>query len=712
MRQAADLHFAAIAVTDRNTLAGVVRGYLMAKESGLRYVVGCRLVFRDGTPDILAWPTNRAAYGRLCRLLSSGNLRAEKGDCHLDLGDLLAWGEGLCLGVVPGLRPDAALESTIEALRAAFPGNVWLMASATYGVGDQRRLALIERAARRCGVPMLATNDVLYHVPERRPLQDVLTCIREKTTLVGAGRRLGANAERHLKSPAEMARLFRDYPEAIAETARLLDRLTFSLEELRYQYPAETAGPNANPQDALVRLVEAGVRFRFPGGLTPKLRASLDHELDLIGKLKFAAYFLTVHDIMEYARGQGILCQGRGSAANSIVCYCLRITEVDPGVCGLLFERFISEERGEPPDIDVDFEHERREEVMQYIYRKYGRHRTGLTATVITYRSRSAVREVGKVFGLSDDVVGALNGTVWGWSSHAVPDEDVRRAGLDPNEATMRRVIDLSAEIAGFPRHLSQHVGGFVMTRDRLDEMIPVMNAAMEDRTTVEWDKDDLNALGILKVDILALGMLSCIRGAFDLLRERYGEEYTLATLPKEEPAVYRMLQRADTVGVFQVESRAQMSMLPRLKPEGILRSRHRGRDRPPGPDPGRHGPSLSSPPAGSGADRISLRRTPRGSRQDPRRAACFRNRPCASPSSPPVFRRARPIVSAAPWRPSSASARSGISANGSSTEWWRETTPAISPSAVSARSKASAIMASPRATRRVSRCWFMRRRG
>jgi error-prone DNA polymerase len=574
VQRAKDLGLAAIAICDRNTLAGVVRGHIMAKEVGLRYVVGCRLTFRDGTPDILVWPTDRAAYGRLCRLLTAGNLRAEKGQCHLDLADLIEWGEGLIFGCcdsssTPSHERATArdLVAVLADLSSSFPGNVSLVASCTYGDGDRRRLARLARIAASTKIPMMATNDVLYHVPERRPLQDVLTCIREKTTLAGAGFRLAANAERHLKPPDEMRRLFREYPDAVSETLRILDRLTFSLDELSYQYPDETAR-GVSPQEALVRLTEDGAHFRYPDGIPPRVRESIDHELALIGRLHFAAYFLTIHDIMEYARSQGILCQGRGSAANSVVCYCLRITEVDPEMCGLLFERFLSEERNEPPDIDVDFEHERREIVMQYIYEKYGRHRTSLTATVITYRARSAIREVGKVFGLSEDAVGALASTTWGWSSEGLPDDDVRRAGLDPREKTLRMALDLSAELNGFPRHLSQHVGGFVITRDRLDEMMPVMNAAMEDRNTVEWDKDDLNALGILKVDILALGMLTCIRRAFDFLKESYGMECALATLPPKDEAVYRMLCRADTIGVFQVESRAQMSMLPRLKPK------------------------------------------------------------------------------------------------------------------------------------------------
>ena len=591
VHEAARLGLAGIAVTDRNTLAGVVRGHIAAKEAGYRYTVGCRLAFRDTprsepsaipgkalslvkpplpetTPDILAWPMNRDAYGRLCRLLTLGNRRAEKGECHLDLADLLDWGKDMVLGVMPGERPDAALELTLAALKDAFPATVRLMANRRHGAGDQRRLALLARLARRLGVPLLATNDVLYHVPERRPLQDVITCIREHVTLTTAGKRLEANAERHLKDAAEMARLFRDYPQAIAESEAVLERIDFSLDELQYQYPDEPTGAAASPQEALRKLTETGARFRYPGGVPEKVRAAIAHELELIESRQYAPYFLTVYDIVRFAREQEILCQGRGSAANSAICFCLGITEVDPEKSELLFERFISPERNEPPDIDVDFEHERREEVIQYVYNKYGRDRAGIAATVISYRTRSAVREVGKAFGLSEDAIGALASTTWGWSSEGVRDADARRAGLDPTERTMARVLALSEELIGFPRHLSQHVGGFVMTRDRLDEMVPVMNAAMDERTHVEWDKDDLDALHMLKVDVLALGMLSCIRRAFEFMAKHYGNRRTLATIPGEDPAVYRMLKRADSLGVFQVESRAQMTMLPRLRPE------------------------------------------------------------------------------------------------------------------------------------------------
>jgi error-prone DNA polymerase len=569
VRRAEKLGLAGIAVTDLNTLAGVVRGHVMAKETGFPYAVGCRLAFRDSTPDIFAWPTDRAAYGRLCRLLTLGNRRAEKGACHLDLDDLLAWGSGMMLALMPGRQPNPRLGATLGRLKDCFADAIRLVVTRPHGAGDHRRLMQLKRLADRFAVPLLASNDVLYHAPERRPLQDVVTCIREKTTLAAAGRRLEANAERHLKGPAEIGRLFRELPEAVAESRAIFERLAFSLDELRYQYPDEPTGVAASPQEALETLAEAGAAERYPGGVPAKVRDSLRHELQLIGECDYAPYFLTVYDLIRFARSKGILCQGRGSAANSAVCYCLGITEVDPNVSDLLFERFVSAERKEPPDIDVDFEHERREEVMQYVYDKYGRHRTGLAATVITYRARSALREVGKVFGLSEDAVGALSGAVWGWSSGKLPDQEVRRAGLDPDEPAMRRVLDLAAELAGFPRHLSQHVGGFVMTRDRLDEIVPIANAAMEDRTTVEWDKDDLNALNILKVDVLALGMLSCVGRAFAFLESHYGVTPTIADLrKKEDPAVYAMLRRADSLGTFQVESRAQMSMLPRLKPE------------------------------------------------------------------------------------------------------------------------------------------------
>ncbi len=429
--------------------------------------------------------------------------------------------------------------------------------------GLARRAAL----ARAIGAPLIATNDALMHAPERRALADVLTCIREKTTLEAAGRLTQANAERHLKAPREMARLFAEAPQAVAETIRFLDGLAFSLDELKHCYPEELREGHATPQAALEAFTWEGAETRYPDGVPERTREALTHELKLIASLNYAPYFLTVHDIVRFARSKEILCQGRGSAANSAVCYCLRITEVDPARFDLLFERFISPERNEPPDIDVDFEHERREEVIQYIYDHYGRERAGLAAAVITYRTRSAIREMAKVFGLSDDVIAALNGTAWGQETTPIGEDRVRAIGLDPADPTLKLALKMAKELIGFPRHLTQHSGGFVITRDRLDEVMPVMNTAMDKRTMVEWDKDDLDALGLLKVDVLALGMLTALSKGFKLLDKHYGERLTLANIPPEEACVYAMIQRADTIGVFQIESRAQMSMLPRLKP-------------------------------------------------------------------------------------------------------------------------------------------------
>jgi error-prone DNA polymerase len=564
MVQAAHLGFAGLGLCDRNSVAGVVRAHLVKREQNLslRYHPGARLVFADDTPDIIAYPRDRAAWGRLCRLLTLGNLRAEKGECILHLDDLLTHVEGLELIVMSASAP------LLSRLREAAPGRVRLAASMLYRGRDRARLARTRELAHAASVPLIAVNDVLYHHPNRRPLADVLTCIREKLIIDHAGRRLAANAERYLKSGEEMARLFRDAPEVIEETLKLSDALTFSLDELKYEYPDETIGGFATPQEALAYFTFEGAKQRYPDGVPDKVKQGLDHELALIAELKYARYFLTVYDIVRYARSQKILCQGRGSAANSAVCYCLGITEVDPERIDLLFERFISTERHEPPDIDVDFEHKRREEVIQYIYGKYGRERAGIAAMVISYRGRSAIREVGKAFGLSEDTIGALSSSIWGGGGGDVKKDAIARAGIDTDSRRVRQIVALSREINGFPRHLSQHVGGFVITRSRLDEVVPIGNGAMDERTFVEWDKDDLDALGILKVDILGLGMLSCIHKGLDLMEKHYGERHTLSSIPDKDPAVYRMLCRADSLGVFQVESRAQMSMLPRLKPK------------------------------------------------------------------------------------------------------------------------------------------------
>ncbi len=556
----------AIGIADRNTLAGVVRAHTAAKDVGLQLLVGARLVTEDDF-HVICYPTNRAAYGRLSQLLTQGNRRAPKGECYLSIEDILSFGEGQIFIVLPGEEITGRFRAHLGRLREAFRDNTYLALSYLYHGDDLKRLTALDGLAREVGVPTVAINDVLYHDPSRRPLQDVVTCIREHTTISKAGKLLLANAERHLKPPQEMGRLFQYFPDALARTIEIAGRVTFSLDELAYEYPDEVLGEGGTPQGELVHLTWEGVRGRFPDGVPDRVRQAIAHELDLIDELNYAPYFLTVYDMVRFARNQGILCQGRGSAANSVVCYCLGITSVDPMQIDLLFERFVSAERNEPPDIDVDFEHERREEVIQYIYEKYGRHRAGIAATVITYRTKSAVREVGKAMGLSLDMVGALADTIWGWHSGGVDEAQIREIGLDPTDHNLMLAMELTRQLIGFPRHLSQHVGGFVITRGALSEVVPIANAAMPDRTFVEWDKDDLDALGILKVDVLALGMLTCIAKSFSLFKEHYDLEYDLATLPKEDPRVYDMLCEADSVGVFQVESRAQMSMLPRLKP-------------------------------------------------------------------------------------------------------------------------------------------------
>jgi error-prone DNA polymerase len=583
-------------VCDRNSFAGVVRGHVAARENadlvpGFRYLAGVRLVFADSTPDIVAYPTDRVAYGRLCKLLTAGNRLGEKGAPHLTLDMLLGRSgpagtrdqgpaENASAGQVLILLPDEAdwarTADTLEQLALAAPERVWLAGIARYGGTDRARLNRIAALARQCGVPMLASNDVLYHEPGRRMVQDVVTCIREHLTLETAGRRLEANAERHLKPAREMARIFADHPEAIAETVRVAGRIGFSLDQLRYNYPEETIGNGETAQETLERLTWAGADRRYPNGVPEAVRKSIWTELCLIAYKHYAAYFLTVHDIVMYARHERkILCQGRGSAANSAVCYCLEITEVDPAKASLVFGRFISTERDEPPDIDVDFEHERREEVMAYVYAKYGGKRTGLTANVICYRSKSAIRETAKVFGVSEDMVVAFNQLHWGWGSRFDLGEVVG-IGLNPDDPVLAQMFAVVDALRTFPRHLSQHVGGFVITRDSLESMVPIGKSAMDSRTIIEWNKDDIDALGILKVDILALGMLSCLRRGFELMRSQYGIELTLAELLAEETGegpfdkaeVYAMIQRADTLGVFQIESRAQMSMLPRLRPD------------------------------------------------------------------------------------------------------------------------------------------------
>lgn len=578
VHQASKLGIPVIGIADHNTLAGVVRAYKELDNDKVlhkpKLLIGARIVFIDGTPDIFVYPCDRAAYGRLCQLLTRGKrgddiTRIEKGECRLTFADLLEFSEGqLLILTLPHRFDDAKALDVLSKLKASRAEGVWLAASLIYRGDDRRRLARLDDLAAQAKVPLLATNEVLYHDPGRRPLQDVLTCIREKTTIEAVGRKLEANAERFMKTPREMARLFRDFPEAIAETMRFADKIDFSLDQLKYQYPDEPVPPGKTAQGHLEDLTWAGVDTYFGGNIDDKLRATLKKELALIAELKYAHYFLTVHDIVHYARSQNILCQGRGSAANSAVCYVLGITSVDPTKVDLLFERFISKERLEPPDIDVDFEHSRREEVMQYVYRRYGRHRAAIIATVIHYRPRSAIRDVGKALGLTEDVTAALADTVWGSWGKGLNDMQVRQAGLDPQNPMINLAVELATELIEFPRHLSQHVGGYVLTQDRLDTYVPIGNAAMDDRTFIEWDKDDVDALNMMKVDVLALGMLTCIRKCFDLIADHKGQRYELSDIKSEDDdEVYQMLQRGESLGVFQVESRAQMNMLPRLKP-------------------------------------------------------------------------------------------------------------------------------------------------
>ncbi|MBB4186848.1 error-prone DNA polymerase [Sinorhizobium terangae] len=560
---------AGLGIADRNSVAGVVRAHAKAKVEGYPFRPGARLVFADGTPDILAYPRNRKGWGHLCRLLSAGNLRSKKGECTLYLADLFEWQEDLLLIIMQGEgRPDAGfLGGILEKLQQQAGNRLYLGMTPRYDGFDRHDFAVLAALARKAGVRLLATNDALYHDPQYRPLADVVTAIREHVAVASAGFLLQKNAERHLKGPKEMARLFSDYPEAIVNARKFFKRLAFNLDELSHQYPDENA-EGETPAETLKRLVAEGAAERYPAGVPEKVTRQIEYELELINDKKYEPYFLTVHKLVKFAREEKILCQGRGSAANSSVCFCLGITDVDPQKFTLLFDRFLSRDRDEPPDIDVDFEHERREEVIQHIYRTYGKEHAGLTAAVISYRSRSAGREVAKAFGLSEDVQSALVSSIWGWSSSAFTEEQAKAAGLDASDPLTRRVLGYASLLLNFPRHLSQHVGGFVITRDRLDEVVPIMNTAMPDRYMIEWDKDDLDHLKILKVDVLALGMLTCLAKAFKLLEAHYEEKKELAEIYQDQKkVVYDMICRADTVGVFQIESRAQMSMLPRLQP-------------------------------------------------------------------------------------------------------------------------------------------------
>ncbi len=603
---------AGLAIADENSVAGVVRAHVAAREvarsvrlraqheaaHGLvgppaprgarrgasadiratpRLIPAARLVLEDGF-TATALPRDRAAWGRLSRLLTLGRRRADKGACLLRLNDLLEWGEGLELLLhplpqAPTGRPGAG-DWLVQARRLTrrFAGQTSLLMAPVYDGQDRPRFARLAALAARLAIPPVASGAPLMHHGRRRALVDVLSAIRLGCRVDELGRAAQPNAERRLRSEAEMLRLFQGHEAAVHYSGEIAARLGFSLDELRYEYPSEVAGQES-PDARLARLAHKGLRTRYPEGIPARVSKMLTHELALIGKLKYAPYFLTVRDIVAFARGRGILCQGRGSAANSVTCYALGVTSVSPEIGSMVFERFVSEARDEPPDIDVDFEHERREEVIQHIYEKYGRHRAGLCATVIHYRGKRAIREVGRAMGLGEDTIAAMSSQVWGWggvgknASGGLRAERLREIGLDPRDRHLQLVLRLCDEIQGFPRHLSQHVGGFIITEGRLDELVPVENAAMEDRTVICWDKDDIDALGILKVDVLSLGMLTAIRKALDLMRAHLGADYTLSSLPPEDARVYDMLCRADSLGVFQVESRAQMNFLPRMKP-------------------------------------------------------------------------------------------------------------------------------------------------
>ena len=555
------LGMTSLAVTDRNSLAGIVRAHQRAREAGIRLIVGCRLDLADG-PSVLVYPTDRAAYSRLTRLLSVGKGRAGKGKCKLYWPDLAAAAEGL----IAILCTDPT-EANIRRLKADFGDRGYVALTLMHRPNDAVRLRTIADIAGSLGVPTVATNDVLYHAAGRRILQDVLSCIREGCGIDELGQRREWSAVRQLQSPEEMVRLFNRHPDAIAHTRQIAQRCRFSLDELCYQYPHEVHIAGLTAQQTLEQRTWEGAAARYPDGLPDKVRKQLRHELDLIDGLEYAPYFLTVDSIVRFARSQDILCQGRGSAANSAVCFVLGITSIDPTRSDLLFERFVSAERREPPDIDVDFEHERREEVIQWIYETYGRHRSALCATIIRYRGRGAVRDVGKALGLTEDVTGALASQVWSWSEEGVAEQHAAALNFNLADRRLRLTLDLARELIGFPRHMSQHPGGFVLTEDRLDDLVPIEPASMVNRQVIEWDKDDIDVLRFMKVDVLGLGMLGCMRRAFDLLAEHKRQPLNLATIPAEDPATYAMIRKADTLGTFQIESRAQMSMLPRLKP-------------------------------------------------------------------------------------------------------------------------------------------------
>lgn len=575
VEQAAKLGYKAVAITDRNTLAGIVRAHVAARGKNIRFIPACRLDLLDG-PSLLAYPTNKTAYANLSALLTEGNLRAEKGDCHLYRADVYKYAAGIKIIVIPpaSLNTDFDFQpefiEALEEYKEALGSSLYLAATFGYNGDDNKKLFRLSQLEERLEIPLVATNNVHYHASDRRELQDVLTCIREKCTIHTAGFKLHSNAERYLKAIEEMYRLFRQYPEAIKRALELADACQFSLDELKYLYPEEITSEGRTPMEELVYLTWKGAHEHFGEVIPQKIKETIDMELEFIGRKDYASYFLTVYDYVREARSRKILCQGRGSAANSVVCYCLGVTSVNPSKFKLLFARFMSDERNEPPDIDVDFEHERREEIMQYIYEKYGRDRAGIVATVTQVHWKGAVRDVGKAMGLSIDVINVLSKSAYefteDWFEGKAPDS----SSFSSQDPHLRKVLELTGQYIGFPRQLGQHTGGFVITRGKLHELCPILNARMEDRTNVEWNKDDIEALGFMKVDVLALGMLTCIRKAFDLAERHYNLNLTLANIPQDDPKVYEMISHADTLGVFQIESRAQMSMLPRLRPQNF----------------------------------------------------------------------------------------------------------------------------------------------
>ncbi|MEJ7740302.1 MAG: error-prone DNA polymerase [Chitinophagaceae bacterium] len=572
VEQAAAYGYTEIAITDRNSFAGLVRGHVAAKAKGMRIIPGCRLDLLDG-PSLLAYPTHTHAYSQLCSLLTAGNLRAEKGECLLYKADVYQYAKGMKFIVLPPpvlnelFDFDASFKKVLQKYRDVFGEHLYLAASRSYLGDDGKKLHRLAQLSAQLQIPMVATNDVHYHEPARRQLQDILTCIREKCTIYTAGFLLHQNAERYLKPSEEMLRLFRHYPGAIQRTQEIAEACNFSLDTLKYQYPEEITSDGRTPQQELAFQVWLGAQQHFGQVIPEKTVMAINHELAFIEQMNYAAYFLTVYDIVRFARDQGILCQGRGSAANSTICYCLGITSVDPTKFDLLFERFLSAARNEPPDIDVDFEHERREEVIQYIYQKYGRDRAAIVATVTQQHQKGAMRDVAKAMGLSIDTINRLSGSIWEFTAEWFEEKRLIEQGLNPGDKHLHKVLDLTRQFMGFPRQLGQHTGGFVITRGKLSDLCPIMNARMENRTCIEWNKDDIDALGFLKIDVLALGMLTCIRKAFEIAKQHYGLDLTLANIPQDDPAVYEMICHADTVGVFQIESRAQQAMLPRLKP-------------------------------------------------------------------------------------------------------------------------------------------------